>query len=121
MSRWYRTGTVSITTGTKNVTGTGTYFSAVAKLKPGDLFTYDGGKFYEIDTVGGDAALTLVDNYAEATLSGSTYACLSNFNSTLTSALAAQLADLLNKWQTREDQMMNWLGGTPTWQRPLLA
>tara|TARA_R110001583_G_scaffold34551_1_gene115851 strand:- start:2681 stop:4723 length:2043 start_codon:yes stop_codon:yes gene_type:complete len=112
MSRWYRTGTVSITTGTKNVTGTGTYFSAVAKLKPGDLFTYDGGKFYEIDTVGGDAALTLVDNYAEATLSGSTYACLSNFNSTLTSALAAQLADLLNKWQTREDQMMNWLGGT---------
>ena len=68
---WYRIGTVSVTNGSKVVTGSGTAWAA--NVQAGDAFHAPDGKVYEIDFVGSDASLNIVDNYAGTTASGQSY------------------------------------------------
>lgn len=69
---WYRTGTVAVTNGSKTVTGTSTAW--VNNVQPGDAFIGPDGAYYEVDVVGGNTSLTLVENYAGATVaSGGAY------------------------------------------------
>ena len=48
MSSIYSSGSVAINNGSNIVSGTGTQFSSVAEARLGDLFTFDGLKFYEM-------------------------------------------------------------------------
>ena len=68
---WYRIGTVSLTNGSKVVTGSGTAWSA--NVQAGDAFHGPDGKTYEIDFVGSDASMNLVDAYTGSTASGQSY------------------------------------------------
>lgn len=68
---WYRQGSVSVTNGSKVVTGSGTAWSA--NVQAGDAFHAPDGKTYEIDFVSADASLNLVDAYAGTTASGQSY------------------------------------------------
>lgn len=69
---WYRTGTVAVTNGSKTVTGTGTFW--VNNAQAGDEFEGPDGKRYEVDVVGGNGAMTIVEDYAGTTVaSGGAY------------------------------------------------
>lgn len=69
---WYRTGTVAVTNGSKNITGTGTFW--VNNAQPGDEFEGPDGKRYEVDVVDGNGAMTIVEDYAGTTVaSGGAY------------------------------------------------
>lgn len=67
----YTTGTASITTGTKALTGAGTAW-LTAEFKPGDLFMKNGYTGI-IDTVNSNTSITLVDNWPGATLTAQPY------------------------------------------------
>jgi hypothetical protein len=112
MSYWYRIGTVSVVNGSKSIVGVGTLWAEQAAA--GDLFTLDGNQFYEIETVTDDTHIELKTNYLEAAAGDQNYAIIRNFASTLTATLAARLADLLNRWHTREDEWYDWHNGTVT-------
>lgn len=68
---WYKVGTASFTNGSKVVSGSGTAWAA--NVQAGDALHAPDGKVYEIDFVGGDGSLNLVDNYAGTTASGQAY------------------------------------------------
>ncbi|EJN04223.1 hypothetical protein [Phyllobacterium sp. YR531] len=66
-------GTVSVTTGTKNVTGVGTFWLTDG-IQPGDTFGSDGYTRARIDTVNSNTSITLKDNWRGPTLpAGSAY------------------------------------------------
>ncbi|MBB3144949.1 hypothetical protein FHS21_001350 [Phyllobacterium trifolii] len=66
-------GTVSVTTGTKAVTGVGTLWSTYGIL-PGDTFGSDGYARARIESVNSDTSITLRDNWRGPTLAaGSSY------------------------------------------------
>lgn len=68
----YSTGTVSVTNGSKTVTGASTVWNANADA--GMLFQRGTGtRFYPVETINSDTSLTLRDPYEGATLSGQTY------------------------------------------------
>lgn len=68
----YRDGTVSLTTGTKDLVGAGTAWTAIG-LQPGDMFMV-GGFVALIETVVDDTHVTLRDNWGGPTLpAGSSY------------------------------------------------
>lgn len=118
MAIWYKTGTVDVTQSSKNVTGTGTSWKTdpVGPVSVGDLFTYDGSKFYEVENITSDTALVLNITYAETTAAGVVYGIVSNLATTTNAALASRVSSLVSGWQTREDEMIAWLGdlGTTT-------
>lgn len=68
---WYRAGTVSVTGGSKVVTGSGTAWAP--NVQAGDAFHGPDGRVYEIDFVTSDTSATLVENYAGSTVSGQGY------------------------------------------------
>lgn len=68
---WYRIGTVAVTNGSKNVTGTGTAW--VNNVQPGDAFIGPDGVYNEVDLVGSNTSITLVDNFGGTTASGVAY------------------------------------------------
>lgn len=63
------TGTISITSGTSAVSGSGTTFT---NLSSGEFISI-GGTFYEIDTVTDNTNLTIVETYEGATVSGASF------------------------------------------------
>lgn len=72
---WYRAGTVSVTNGSKKVTGFGSQWkSTVYKPDKGHAFYGPDGKAYEIDYVESDTVLYLVLAYAGATIATQPYA-----------------------------------------------
>ncbi|MGY3928591.1 hypothetical protein [Aeromonas simiae] len=72
---WYRVGTVSVTNGSKKVTGFGTQWkSTVYKPDKGHAFYGPDGKAYEIDYVESDTVLYLVVVYAGVTANSQAYA-----------------------------------------------
>lgn len=114
---WYRTGTVAVTSGSTAVIGTGTLWSLNAK--PGDAFTIDGTKIYEIaslDATTPNTKLYLTNTYSGATVaSGQTYAIMNlSTVSISTATLANQVSALLNSWQGREDEFRVWQAGSAT-------
>ncbi len=69
---WYRTGTVAITAGQTTVTGTGTNFSANARV--GDAFQGPDGRWYEVTNITSATVLTILPAYQGATIASGVYA-----------------------------------------------
>ena len=95
-TRWYREGTVSATTGSNVITGTGTYWKT-AGLNTGDILKL-GGNDYEILSVTDDTHLTIAGTFGGVTASGMAYAVVRNFTSTMQSKVAANVAGLLEDY-----------------------
>lgn len=68
---WYRTGTVSVTNGSVNVTLAGG--DALQNIFPDDGFWGPDGKLYAIATIGGAGSFTLQTAYQGSTASGQAY------------------------------------------------
>jgi hypothetical protein len=109
---WYRTGTVSVTNGSVAVVGDQTLW--LAQASAGDVFTLDGDKFYEIDSVTDDTHLVLKSAYLGADGTAQSYAIIRNFTSTLPAQLAAKLATLMSDYHVTLDELTAWLAGTGT-------
>lgn len=69
---WYRTGTISITSGATALTGILT--SWTNQVNPGDGISFDNGNtWYEASTVNSNTSITLGSAYAGSTLTSATY------------------------------------------------
>lgn len=123
MSEWYKTGTVAVTNGSKNVVGTSTLWSN--SVRAGDIFmvmtngtTATGveyaDRFYEIASVTDNMHLTLVENYTQVTGTGLKYAVIRNFDSTTNATIASKIVTMLDKWSVRDAEISAWAGGTIT-------
>lgn len=72
---WYRAGAVSVTSGSKKVTGFGTQWQASTwKVEKGHAWYGPDGKPYEIDYVESDTVLYLVTAYGGPTAASQSYA-----------------------------------------------
>ncbi|MGH2435337.1 MAG: phage tail protein, partial [Pseudomonas sp.] len=69
---WYRAGTVAITAGQNTVTGTGTSFSANARV--GDAFLGPDGAWYEVTNIASATVLSILPAYKGATVGAGSYA-----------------------------------------------
>lgn len=68
---WYRTGTVTVTNGSPNVTLAGG--DALQNIFPEDGFVGPDGRTYAINTIGGAGSFTLQTNYLGSTAAGQNY------------------------------------------------
>jgi hypothetical protein len=68
---WYKTGTVSVTSGSNAVIGTGTSF--IANSRVGDAFRGPDGGWYEVTNIASDTALSIAPNYQGATVAAGVY------------------------------------------------
>lgn len=110
-TRWYTTGDVKATNGSKTITGTGTYWKS-AGLNPGDLLTLDNGNsFKEIASINSDTSITLAANYTGATVTGADYAIVRNFTATTPAQTAAMAAELMGDFAKYIDTDMQKLNG----------
>lgn len=71
---WYRIGTVSINNGSRAVTGSGTQWVSVAKVKAGDAIRMPDFRDYEVGAVNSDLSITLAEDYLGTNVSGGSYA-----------------------------------------------
>ena len=113
MSSIYKTGTVDVTNGSYTVEGFNTRFASIADVQPGDLFTINGTKFYEIYLVESDTRLRIRgliqgELYNDGDLFGANYAIVRNFSSDTDAAVAANVISLQQKWHRRENEMYGW-------------
>ena len=69
---WYSSGTVSVTANSATVTGTGTAFSANARV--GDAFRGPDGRWYEITNIASASVISISPAYQGDTATGQTYA-----------------------------------------------
>ena len=98
MTIWYRTGSVTVTSGSKTVTGVDTTFNT--SIYPGDLFTIDENVFYEVATVTSNLVFTLQKNYAGTTGSGKSYVVVPlSPKRQLTAELAARVNALIERYR----------------------
>lgn len=98
MTIWYRTGSVTVTSGSKNVVGVDTTFNT--SIYPGDLFTVDESTFYEVDTITDNLNFTLQKNYAGTTGSGKAYVVVPlSPKRQLTAELAARVNTLIERYR----------------------
>lgn len=112
MSTWYKAGVVNVTEASATVTGVGTLFSL--NVTPGDIFTRDGTKLYEVASVASNTQLTLSKVYAEATAAGVTYAVIQRPGDPLETDVLNKIQSLLVSWNQREADMVNWMTGSST-------
>lgn len=91
---WYRAGTVAITAGQNTVTGTGTSFSANARV--GDAFLGPDGRWYEVTNIASGTVLSILPAYQGAAVSGGSYAITPVQGYTKT--LADKFNDIANNW-----------------------
>lgn len=91
---WYRTGTVAITAGQNTVTGTGTSFSANARV--GDAFLGPDGRWYEVTNIASGTVLSILPAYQGATVSGGSYAItpIQGYDKNLRDAISS----ILQQW-----------------------
>lgn len=99
---WYKTGTVSVTNGSAAVTGVDTEF--IIGVMPGDIFTVDKERMYEIYSVPSDTSLLLTEPYQGSTASDIAYAIIVNFTYTMNAKLAQRIANLIATYE-------NWVIG----------
>lgn len=69
---WYSAGTVAVTANSATVTGTGTAFSANARV--GDAFRGPDGRWYAVTNIASASVLSISPAYQGATASGQAYA-----------------------------------------------
>jgi hypothetical protein len=67
---WYKTGSVSVTTGQTSVTATGTKFATNARV--GDGFRAPDGEWYEVTNIASETVLGIYPAYQGVTVSNST-------------------------------------------------
>lgn len=109
---WQRTGNVTVTNGSKTVTGFGTKWkTGTLPIQKGHTFYGPDNAAYEVDTVVSDESILLVDTYRGGTLANQAYRIDITRTSTI-SQFAADLASLVGKYRTWFDGMMTWLTGS---------
>ncbi len=109
---WPRTGNVTVTNGSKIVTGFGTKWkTGTLPIQKGHAFYGPDNFAYEVDTVVSDESLTLVEAYRGSTLANQAYRIDITRTSTI-SQFAADLASLVAKYRAWFDGMMTWLTGS---------
>ena len=109
---WQRTGNVTVTNGSKTVTGFGTKWkTGTLPIQKGHTFYGPDNAAYEVDTVVSDESILLVDAYRGGTLANQAYRIDITRTSTI-SQFAADLASLVGKYRTWFDGMMTWLTGS---------
>jgi hypothetical protein len=95
MSKWYRTGTVTVTNGSDQVTGVATYWdSAADKPAAGDIFTDNSG-LYEVSSIESDGALTLDRAFEGFTQVNQPYAIIKVISQNGMTRVAGQVSDVL--------------------------
>ncbi|NEX89120.1 LamG domain-containing protein [Aeromonas rivipollensis] len=109
---WQRTGNVTVTNGSKTITGFGTKWkTGTLPIQKGHTFYGPDNAAYEVDTVVSDESILLVDTYRGGTLANQAYRIDITRTSTI-SQFAADLASLVGKYRTWFDGMMTWLTGS---------
>lgn len=109
---WQRTGNVTVTNGSKTITGFGTKWkTGTLPIQKGHAFYGPDNAAYEVDTVVSDTEIILVDTYRGGTLANQPYRIDITRTSTI-SQFAADLASLVGKYRTWFDGMMTWLTGS---------
>ena len=94
---WVRAGTVTLTNGSKKVTGSGTAWnSGTNKVTKGCAFIYNNIE-YEVDYINSDTELYLVDTYGGTTGSGLSYRIQIAVTDTIPE-LASRIATALAYW-----------------------
>jgi hypothetical protein len=97
---WYRTGTVAVSSGSPNITGTGTAWASSIDQAWG--FLGPDGKLYEVQSVTNDTAIVLVSNYLGSSVSGAAYAMFptQGYTRTLAQKVLALITDYANALTT---------------------
>lgn len=109
---WQRTGNVTVTNGSKTITGFGTKWkTGTLPIQKGHTFYGPDNAAYEVDTVVSDTEILLVDTYRGGTMANQPYRIDITRTSTI-SQFAADLASLVAKYRTWFDGMMTWLTGS---------
>ncbi|MER0460470.1 hypothetical protein ABR853_16325 [Aeromonas caviae] len=109
---WQRTGNVTVTNGSKTITGFGTKWkTGTLPIQKGHTFYGPDNAAYEVDTVVSDTEILLVDTYRGGTLANQPYRIDITRTSTI-SQFAADLASLVAKYRSWFDGMMTWLTGS---------
>lgn len=109
---WQRTGNVTVTNGSKTVTGFGTKWkTGVLPIQKGHAFYGPDGVANEVDAVVSDTEILLVEAYRGGTLANQPYKIDITRTSTI-SQFAADLASLVGKYRAWFDSMMTWLTGS---------
>ncbi|MGY3884632.1 phage head spike fiber domain-containing protein [Aeromonas aquatica] len=109
---WQRTGNVTVTNGSKTVTGFGTKWkTGTLPIQKGHSFYGPDNAAYEVDTVVSDTEILLVEAYRGGTLANQPYRIDITRTSTI-SQFAADLASLVGKYRAWYDGMMAWLTGS---------
>lgn len=114
-TRWYRTGTTTVTKNSTAVVGQNTYWAS-AGLNPGDLFSLDAGQWYEIDSIIDNTHLTLKTAYAGANAAAATYQIVRNFTASMQADIAARTADLVNDLRQYIDTDMQSIRGKSAYE-----
>ena len=114
-TKWYRVGNVKLVQNSKDVEGTDTYW-LTAGLNPGDLFTVDGARFYEVDYITDDTHLTLKTAYQEAGSLEKSYSIVRNFTATMPADIAARTAELLGDFRRYIDTDMKSIHGKSAYE-----
>lgn len=107
---WYSTGTVNVTQGSSNVAGVGTNW-VNAGLKVGDIFTIDKSRLYQITAINSNTSLSLQEAYQGATGSSQVYFVIRNFAGTMQAQIAAQVSELVNKYESYIDTELKQITG----------
>lgn len=109
---WYRAGTISVTNGSKKITGFGTLWKTTA-LKPDKGHPVHGpdGRIYELDYVESDTVMYIVTAYAGATAAGQAYAIDIPRTSGIP-AFSRDLSAFMGYHQTQMDGWQQLLTGT---------
>jgi len=107
---WYSTGTVNVTQGSRNVVGVGTNW-VNAGLKVGDIFTIDKSRLYQITAVNSNTSLSLQEAYQGATGTAQVYFVIRNFAGTMQAQIAAQVSELVNKYESYIDTELKQITG----------
>jgi len=109
---WYRAGTVSVTNGSKKITGFGTLWkTSVLKPDKGHAFQGPDGRIYELDYVESDTVLYLVTAYLGPTATGQAYAIDVTRTSTIP-ALSREISAFSAYAQGQYDSWQKVLTGT---------
>lgn len=106
---WYRTGTVTVATGSKNVTGVGTLWASSVNV--GDAFALvdangnPTGAWYEVELVTSNTALVLKQTYTGTPAPGSNkqYAVFNLVGNMTTPSFAQRLAQFFDQFQDLVD------------------
>lgn len=105
---WYRTGTVTVTNGSKNVTGVGTLWASSVNV--GDAFALvdangnPTGAWYEVESVTNNTTLVLKQSYAGSTGSNKQYCVFNLVGNMTTPSFAQRLATFFASFQSLIDK-----------------